>query len=121
MVRCAVPMRNRQVQSLRRRLARLPRGRGVRFPADLRAEVTAWITDRRAAGAWWSELERELGVSSVTLKRWATPRTGRMVAMRPVDVIDAPATETVTLVAPNGLRIEGVPVETAIAILRGLS
>jgi hypothetical protein len=41
--------------------------------------------------------------------------------MVPVDVIDAPAPGTVTLVSPTGLRIEGVAVADAIAILRGLA
>lgn len=41
--------------------------------------------------------------------------------MRPVDVIDAPPAGTVTLVSPTGLRVEGVAIADAIAILRGLS
>jgi len=35
-------------------------------------------------------------------------------------VIDAPPGRTVTIVSPSGLRIEGVTVADAIAILRGL-
>lgn len=114
-------MKNRRLQVLRRRLALVPRGRGIRFPALVRAEATAWIVERRAAGAWWCDLERELGVATVTLKRWATPKEQTAVTLRPVEVIDVPPAGTVTLVAPNGLRIEGVEIATAIAILRGLA
>ena len=38
-----------------------------------------------------------------------------------VDVIDAPPIGTVTLIAPTGLRIEGVSIDAAIAILRGIA
>ena len=114
-------MRNRQLQHLRRRVEQLPRGRGVRFPAELRADVTVWIAQRRAEGAWWCDLEREIGIAAATLKRWSTPREEAALALRPVEIIDTSRAATVTIVAPNGLRIEGVEVETAIAILRGLT
>ena len=117
-------MQDREARELRRRVARLKRGRpGFRFSAALRLRITAWVTMQRERGAWWCDLEREIGVSSDTLKRWATPRITATpgLAMRPVDVIDAPPTGTVTLVSPTGLRIEGVAIADAIAILRGLS
>jgi hypothetical protein len=41
--------------------------------------------------------------------------------MKAVAVIDAPPIGTVTLIAPTGLRIEGVSIDTAIAILRGIA
>jgi hypothetical protein len=41
--------------------------------------------------------------------------------MLPVHVIDAPPAGTVTLVSPTGLRIEGVAISDAIAILQGLA
>jgi hypothetical protein len=68
---------------------------------------------------WWRDLEREIGIPAETLKRWSMPRAASS-ALRPVEVIDAPPTGTVTLVSPTGLRIEGVAVVDAIAILRGL-
>ena len=37
--------------------------------------------------------------------------------MKMVNVIDAPPVSTVTLVAPSGLRIEGVSIDAAIEIL----
>ena len=41
--------------------------------------------------------------------------------MLPVEVVDAPPAGTVTIVAPTGLRIEGVAIADAIASLRGLA
>ena len=61
------------------------------------------------------------GVSTETLKRWSAPRAVAAAAMLPIEVIDAPPIGTVTLVAPGGLRIEGVAIDAAIEILRGLA
>jgi hypothetical protein len=115
-------MQDREGRELRRRVARLKRERpGFRFSTKLRAEITAWIAKQRERGAWWSELARAIGVSEQTLKRWATPRATTSASLLPVEVIDAPPVGTVTLVSPTGLRIEGVAIVDAIAILRGLA
>ena len=74
---------------------------------------------QRERGVWWCDLAREIGVPAETLKRWAAPRLASST-LRLVEVIDAPPIGTVTLVSPTGLRIEGVAIVDAIAILRGL-
>jgi hypothetical protein len=78
---------------------------------------------RRARGDGWRELSRELGVPARTLEYWATPRPeqAHVVALRPIDVIDEPPRRTVTVVAPSGVRIEGVTIADVIALLRGLA
>ena len=114
-------MQDREGRELRRRVARLKRDRpGFRFSTTLRAEITAWVAKQRERGAWWCELSRAIGVPEQTLKRWAAPCVTASVVL-PVEVIDAPPVGTVTLVSPTGLRIEGVAVADAIAILRGLA
>lgn len=115
-------MMDRKLQDLRRRLDTIPRGRGRRFPAVLRERIVAWTVERRARGDGWCELSREIGIPAGTLKRWATPSFEGTVPLRPVDVIgDEPSGRLVTLVAPSGLRVEGVTVADAITILRGLA
>lgn len=116
-------MQDRETRELRRRVARLKRERpGFRFSAALRAEITTWTTAQRERGAWWCELSRGIGVPAATLKRWAAPpRSAASAVMLPVEVIDAPPIGTVTLVSPTGLRIEGVAIADAIAILQGLA
>lgn len=117
-------MQDREARELLRRVARLKRSRpGFRFSAPLRRRITAWVLVQRERGAWWCDLERAIGVSAETLKRWAVPQITAApgLAMRPVDVIDAPPAGTVTLVSPTGLRIEGVAIADAIEILRGLA
>jgi hypothetical protein len=58
------------------------------------------VIEQRERGVWWRDLEREIGIPAETLKRWAMPRATSSV-LRPVEVIDAPATGTVTLVSPT--------------------
>jgi transposase-like protein len=114
-------MMDRELQDLRRRLSVIPRGRGRRFPAVLRERIVAWTAARRRRGDWWCELARELGVPANTLKRWSTPRAEEARPLRPVQVVEEPPCRTVTIVAPSGLRIEGVTIADVIAILRGLA
>ena len=115
-------MQDREARELRRRVARLKRDRpGFRFSPALRREIAAWVTEQREHGAWWCDLSRAIGVSAQTLKRWAAPRVSASAAMLPVEVIDAPPEGTVTLVSPSGLRLEGVAIVDAIAILQGLA
>ncbi len=114
-------MQDREAQELRRRVSRLKRGRpGFRFSAALRNEITAWVAKQRGRGEWWCDLSRAIGVPAETLKRWAAPGP-TSAAMLPVELIDAPPMGTVTLVSPTGLRIEGVAIVDAIAILKGLA
>ena len=73
MVSYAVTMPDREFQALRRLLAKVPRGRGRRYPAAVRDRVCAWATERRARGDQWEELADELGIHPQTLQRWAPP------------------------------------------------
>lgn len=115
-------MQDRDARELRRRVARLKRDRpGFRFSSALRAEITAWVVVQRGRGVWWCDLSRAIGVPAETLKRWAAPRTPDAAAMLPVEVIDVPPVGTVTLVSPTGIRLEGVSIVDAIAVLQGLA
>ena len=117
------PLEDRELRELRHQLGAIPRGRGRRIPAALRARIIAWTAPRRARGAEWRALARALGVHAETLTHWlaAAPAPAPAVPLRPVAVTDAPARAALTLVAPSGLRVEGATVADAIAILRGLA
>ena len=112
-------MQTRELPDLQRRVAKHRGSGAVRFPTKLREQVATWVARRREHGAWWSEIAREVGVPEQTLKRWSTPRSVA-AALLPVEVIDAPPIGAVTLVTPTGIRIEGVSIADAIAMLRGL-
>lgn len=82
-----------------------------------------WTMRRRAKGDGPRELAQALGVPTTILRRWSQSRsTVAPVPLRRVEVIDEETAEwTLTLVAPTGMRIEGLTVAAAIAILRGLT
>ncbi len=114
-------MLDRELRDIQRALAKFRKRRTTRYPPLLRERIAAWVAARRERGDWWHEIAEPLGIAEQTLARWAEPRAADGTTMLPVDVIDAPPIGTVTLVAPSGLRIEGVAIDAAIAILRGLA
>jgi hypothetical protein len=112
---------DREFRELSRALQTFKRRGEARYPAKLRARIRAWVIARRERGDWWTEIGEALGISTQTLVRWAEASSSAAPEMKAVDVIDAPPIGTVTLVAPTGLRIEGVSIEAAIALLRGIA
>jgi len=113
--------RDHELRDLLRALEAFRRRGAARYPARLRERLTAWMIARRDRGEWWTEISETLGIPTQTLVRWAETRGSALGEMKPVDVIDAPPIGTVTLIAPTGLRIEGVSIDAAIAILRGIA
>ena len=114
-------MVDRELRDLQRAIAAWRRRGGRRYPAALRTRVAAWVARRRGEGAWWCDVARPLGIPAATLARWAEPTADGPLALRPVDVIDAPPDGAVTVVLPGGVRLEGVAVADVIAILRALA
>jgi hypothetical protein len=112
---------DRQLRDLTRAIAAFRKRDDARYPVKLRARITAWVAARRERGEWWTDISAALGVPAQTLVRWAEASAAIATDMKAVDVIDAPPIGTVTLVTPTGLRIEGVSVDAAIAILRGIA
>ena len=114
-------MQDRELRDLVRSVVKFRRRGAARYPAKLRARISAWVSARRERGDWWTEISAALGIPTQTLVRWVEARGAVVGEMKVVDVIDAPPIGTVTLVAPTGLRIEGVSIEAAIVILRGIA
>ena len=95
---------------------------GHAFSPELRHRIALYLGRRREAGAWWSEIAHELGVSRKSLYRWTRPKPDRAepTALVRVEVEPTRAAKTVAIVAPSGFRIEGVSLAEALAALRGL-
>ena len=71
------------------------------------------------------DIARDLGLKTVTLTRWLKESQGS--TLRPVEILAAPRhAETsplprgVTMTLPNGIRIEGLGLESVVALLRQL-
>ena len=115
-----------RVAKLRTRVRALHRGHvgsQVRYPEDLRAEITAVTHDARAAGRSVFSLARELGVSAPTLFEWARPpvrRPWRPVTLSP-QVPETPPPVSPGLVTPHGFHVEGLDVAGVVTVLRNLA
>ena len=109
---------------------RAGKGRGRRrlVPVGVRSAAVAVSVDRRADGATWEEIARELGFGVTTLQRWASSPTGsagRAVTVSAVPVVvddDGPRSEAapLVLVSPRGYRLEGLRLEDAARVLQVL-
>lgn len=116
----------REAVLLKRELSRGERGRGKRYPAELRGRVVAWAQRRRQAGAGWVDIAEELGLGLDTVRRWCIPKkpvvvTGR--SLLPVRVVEGPAEHThaqLILVSPNGFRVEGLTLTEVASLLKAL-
>ncbi len=95
-----------------------------RVPREVRDEVCRYAIRRREKGAPWAVIARETGLDVRQLQRWNTrARRGSSVAvLRPVEVLPQPEPrEALTVIAPSGIRVEGLAVEQAARLLRLLA
>lgn len=110
---------NESILSLKQELDALgPRGRGHRYPKSLREAVVSYVLTARRDGQTWQKLVNELGIGAITLQRWCEDPTS-CSTITPLRVVtrDKPCSEAVTVVAPNGWRIEGLTFEMALRLM----
>jgi len=85
----------------------------LRYSRSLRALAVGYLREQLKRGTSNETVASALGVSGWSLSRWAR-RTGieKTMALIPVEVVaegaDVPASPVVTLVTPDGYRIEGL-------------
>ncbi len=79
------------------------------YPEPVRQRVGAYARRRRQAGARWSELAAELGISSTTMSNWmrALPPEPTFLPV-PVSTPTPPPQQFVTVTSPGGWRIDGL-------------
>jgi len=107
----------RRLRSDARQLAHGKVPTAIRYPASFRAAAATLTRTQRDQGASVHRVARALGLPARTLTRWLqqnTPPVLRPVTVRPDPM---PAAGPV-LVTPQGLRIEGLDLDTLIAVLR---
>jgi len=113
----------RAARALRDELTSATRGaRFARVPVELRAKVVTTARRGRREGRSWRAVARTLGIESKKLQRWcgAEPAAAKWV---PVEIVEAPASAAqsrLAVVLPNGVRLEGLSVGDAPALLRAL-
>jgi len=110
-------------QRIRQQIAALgPRGVTSRVPDALRDEIVAYARARHHDGASWGAIAAEVGFSPSALKLWTTAaRTTVVPVTVRADRLAPDRSPGLVLVAPNGVRIEGLDVATAATLLRALA
>lgn len=117
-----------EARKIREELKGLGRGRTTRIPDDLRDAIGVYARRQRHRGASWPEVGELLGLSGATVRRIArevkgAPRGRR--ALVPVTVRSVKKEErserALSLVVPNGLRVEGLDVDDTARLIRALS
>jgi len=96
----------------------------LRVPREVREEVCRYAVRRRKPGAAWAAIARETGLDVRKLQRWSGRRraSAPVPVLRPVEVMPAPEpAQGLALIAPSGVRVEGLRLEQAAQLLRLLA
>ena len=95
-----------------------------RVPREVREGVCRYAARRRQEGAAWAVIARETGLEVRKVQRWnaRARRTATVPVLRPVEVLPPPEpAQGLALIAPSGVRIEGLRLEEAAQLLRLLA
>ena len=100
-------------------------GRRRRYSPSLRSQAVAYLREQTQRGWNGKRVASELGVSGWSLIRWARRvKAEKASALRAVEVVPERAEVTtssvVTLVTPDGYRIEGLNGLDVRSVLEGL-
>ena len=89
------------------------------YPQHVRDAVGRYVQQRRDAGARWTELVAEVGISSASLRVWMNAiRSGfhQVVLVDEAEAI-APVDEGLVITSPSGFTLTGCSLEQAAAVL----
>lgn len=109
-------------------LARGGVGPRARYTPEQRQQAVEYVRERQQQGASVEEVARQLGMSSWTLSRWSSAerrvkREPERAGLVPVEVKAERAVARaggLVVHGPGGVRVEGLSVEDAVELLRGL-
>lgn len=99
------------------------RGKTTRVPDSVRRIVLDYIREARADGVPWDEISNSVGLSKTAMQRWGQAKPGRRGRVKPVTVQTATVAvhaPRLVLITSRGDRLEGLGIEQAVAVLRGL-
>ncbi len=103
-----------------------PRGKTTRIPGEVRGVVLAHAREARSAGQPWTQIAEKVGLSTSVLQRWnrADLKQDRQKArLMPVVIAagtQAPVRSSLVFATAHGDRLEGLCIDDAIRLLRGL-
>jgi len=100
-----------------------PRTRGQRYPVELRRRIASAAHAFRADGLSWQRIGEAFGIWPVTLRRWCDSGIGSAASVAaPLVAVQVVGDRgEVSVVSPQGWRIEGLSLSDAASLLRSLS
>lgn len=99
---------------------------GWRYSAKLKALGVEHCQSQRQQGCSYAEIAEQLGISTLTLSRWLDAEPQPSAAFRAVEVVpeSEPSandeTQSLCVVTPGGLRIEGLAWSQVLDLARAL-
>jgi hypothetical protein len=98
----------------------------ARVPREVRDEACRYAACRRREGAPWAVIARETGLDARKLQRWRSRARRSAPVLRQVEVVPRldvvpEVSPPLALVAPSGLRIEGLQLDQAAQLFRLLA
>ena len=96
------------------------RGPRPRYPKELRERIVSYAQAELQRGHNVEEIAAELGMKWRTLQRWRSEH--KQGQFRRVQVVpNAPASKTLTLYGPLGVRLEGLALDEVAELIRRLA
>ena len=95
------------------------KGLARRYSRELRLDAVAYLKRRKSDGATMGRAASELGVSSWSLSRWMRETEGRGEVV-PVELTEAEESTELSLVTPQGYRVEGLSEERLVRLVERL-
>jgi hypothetical protein len=125
----AMDMKERAERFRQQVLERGGVGPRARYTQEQRREAVAYVRERQQQGASSEEAAKELGMSTWTLSRWGSaarraqeePARTRLVPVEVKPARSADRAGALVVHGPGGVRVEGLSIEDAVKLLRGLT
>lgn len=110
-----------EVQRLRASLARMRSGNGRRYGADIRGRISRAVKQMREDGASWRVVGERLGMPLETVRRIYVGHEDAAPGFVPVELAADIRRGELAVVTPGGHRVEGLDLDTAVALLARLA
>jgi len=109
------------MEKIERLVRELKAVEGLHYPDDLRRRVGSYIAAQRADKVTWKSIQHELGLANDTIRRWAQT-AGTKPKFRRVKTTGLPIkAQPVTVVSPQGWRLESMDAEVGSSLFRELA
>ena len=94
---------------------------GRRVPSELRARLIDHFQERGSIGYSQASAAQELGIRLKTMQRWMLQNSSSSSKLVPVMISQEETATGISMVLPNGVRVEGLDVPSVAQLLRELS